>query len=148
MPTYNERILRENVSIPVETVNEIIQELPQQSVALTRMRKVRMSSKTRKQPVLASLPVAYWVDGDTGLKQTTKATWDNVVMTAEELAALPLFERLQRRIIDGERNGLEADLDAALLDRPALEALAEHYPANQRRVGLGECVQLVGGGHG
>ena len=88
MPTYNERILRENVSVPVETVNEIIQELPQQSVALTRMRKVRMSSKTRKQPVLASLPVAYWVDGDTGLKQTTKATWDNVTMTAEELAAL------------------------------------------------------------
>ena len=44
MPTYNERILRENVSVPVETVNEIIQELPQQSVALTRMRKVRMSS--------------------------------------------------------------------------------------------------------
>ncbi|HEX5511012.1 MAG TPA: methionine synthase [Actinomycetales bacterium] len=33
---------------------------------------------------------------------------------AAELAALPLGERLQRRIIDGERQGLEADLDAAL----------------------------------
>ncbi|MGA3524786.1 methionine synthase [Melissospora conviva] len=33
---------------------------------------------------------------------------------AEELAALPLEERLKRRIIDGERNGLEADLDAAM----------------------------------
>ena len=33
---------------------------------------------------------------------------------AEELAALPLFERLERRIVDGERQGLEADLDAAL----------------------------------
>ncbi|MDI3390303.1 homocysteine S-methyltransferase family protein, partial [Streptomyces sp. B-S-A8] len=32
---------------------------------------------------------------------------------AEELAALPLEERLQRRIIDGEKNGLEADLDEA-----------------------------------
>ena len=32
----------------------------------------------------------------------------------QELAALPLWERLQRRIIDGERNGLEADLDEAL----------------------------------
>ena len=85
---YDQRILRENVSIPVETVNQIIQELPGQSVALTRMRKVRMSSKTRKQPVLASLPAAYWVDGDAGMKQTTKATWDNVVMTAEELASL------------------------------------------------------------
>ncbi|MFB9547233.1 methionine synthase [Micromonospora sagamiensis] len=33
---------------------------------------------------------------------------------AEELAALPLEERLKRRIIDGERNGLEADLEAAM----------------------------------
>ncbi|MDP9399045.1 MAG: methionine synthase, partial [Actinomycetota bacterium] len=33
---------------------------------------------------------------------------------AAELAALPLGERLQRRIVDGERNGLEADLDEAL----------------------------------
>ena len=37
---------------------------------------------------------------------------------AEELAALPLEERLKRRIIDGERNGLEADLDTAMADGP------------------------------
>jgi 5-methyltetrahydrofolate--homocysteine methyltransferase len=40
---------------------------------------------------------------------------------AEELAALPLEERLKRRIIDGEKNGLEADLDEALQTRPALD---------------------------
>ncbi|WP_326843543.1 methionine synthase [Streptomyces sp. NBC_01558] len=40
---------------------------------------------------------------------------------AEELAALPLDERLKRRIIDGEKNGLEADLETALQDRPALD---------------------------
>ena len=40
---------------------------------------------------------------------------------AAELAALPLWERLKRRIIDGERTGLEDDLDAALAQRPALE---------------------------
>ncbi|WGP09686.1 methionine synthase [Streptomyces sp. SH5] len=40
---------------------------------------------------------------------------------AEELMALPLEERLQRRIIDGEKNGLEADLDEALRDTPALD---------------------------
>ncbi|MFF0104042.1 methionine synthase [Streptomyces hirsutus] len=39
---------------------------------------------------------------------------------AEELASLPLDERLKRRIIDGERNGLEADLDQALETRKAL----------------------------
>ncbi|KOU54662.1 methionine synthase [Streptomyces sp. WM6378] len=40
---------------------------------------------------------------------------------AEELLALPLEERLQRRIIDGEKNGLEADLDEALQTAPALD---------------------------
>ncbi|MFD4559196.1 methionine synthase [Streptomyces sp. NPDC058469] len=40
---------------------------------------------------------------------------------AEELAALPLDERLKRRIIDGEKNGLEADLAEALTTRPALD---------------------------
>ncbi|MBO0870948.1 MAG: dihydropteroate synthase, partial [Micromonosporaceae bacterium] len=39
---------------------------------------------------------------------------------AQELAQLPLTERLKRRIIDGERNGLEADLDAAMQDVPPL----------------------------
>ncbi len=40
---------------------------------------------------------------------------------AAELARLPLWERLKRRIIDGERKGLEADLDEGLTQRPALE---------------------------
>ncbi|GAA4067991.1 methionine synthase [Actinomadura miaoliensis] len=40
---------------------------------------------------------------------------------AAELAALPLWERLKRRIIDGELDGLNADLDEALTQRPALE---------------------------
>jgi 5-methyltetrahydrofolate--homocysteine methyltransferase len=40
---------------------------------------------------------------------------------AEELAALPLDERLKRRIIDGEKNGLETDLAEALETRPALD---------------------------
>ncbi|WP_207892669.1 methionine synthase [Micromonospora sp. MW-13] len=43
---------------------------------------------------------------------------------AEELAALPLEERLKRRIIDGERNGLEADLDTAMAEgRSALSII-------------------------
>jgi 5-methyltetrahydrofolate--homocysteine methyltransferase len=39
---------------------------------------------------------------------------------AQELAGLPLDERLKRRIIDGERNGLEADLDEQLGSMSAL----------------------------
>ena len=42
---------------------------------------------------------------------------------AAELAALPLGERLRRRIIDGERTGLEPDLDEALQTRDALDII-------------------------
>ena len=54
---------------------------------------------------------------------------------AEELAALPLEERLQRRIIDGERNGLEGDLDEALSERPALEIVNDTLLAGMKVVG-------------
>ena len=54
---------------------------------------------------------------------------------AEELAALPLEERLKRRIIDGEKNGLEADLDAALAERPALDIVNETLLDGMKTVG-------------
>ncbi|MGV9403135.1 methionine synthase [Streptomyces sp. NPDC003667] len=54
---------------------------------------------------------------------------------AEELAALPLEERLKRRIIDGERNGLEADLDEALRDRPALDIVNDTLLDGMKVVG-------------
>ncbi|MBQ1091084.1 methionine synthase [Streptomyces sp. B93] len=54
---------------------------------------------------------------------------------AEELAALPLEERLKRRIIDGERNGLEADLDAALTERPALDIVNDTLLDGMKVVG-------------
>ncbi|WP_328741847.1 methionine synthase [Streptomyces caniferus] len=54
---------------------------------------------------------------------------------AEELLALPLEERLQRRIIDGEKNGLEADLDEALQGRPALEIVNDTLLEGMKVVG-------------
>ncbi|MFE6057376.1 methionine synthase [Streptomyces sp. NPDC056431] len=53
----------------------------------------------------------------------------------EELLALPLDERLKRRIIDGEKNGLEADLDEALATRPALEIVNEILLDGMKTVG-------------
>ncbi|MFE6071146.1 methionine synthase [Streptomyces sp. NPDC056525] len=53
----------------------------------------------------------------------------------EELLALPLEERLKRRIIDGEKNGLEADLDEALASRPALEIVNEILLDGMKTVG-------------
>ncbi|MFF0222430.1 methionine synthase [Streptomyces sp. NPDC004629] len=54
---------------------------------------------------------------------------------AEELAALPLEERLKRRIIDGERNGLDADLDEALRTRKALDIVNETLLDGMKVVG-------------
>ncbi len=54
---------------------------------------------------------------------------------AEELLALPLDERLQRRIIDGERNGLESDLDAAMVDRSPLDIINDTLLAGMKTVG-------------
>ncbi len=54
---------------------------------------------------------------------------------AQELAALPLSERLQRRIIDGEKVGLEADLDEALQTRPALEIVNDTLLEGMKVVG-------------
>ncbi|WP_327104607.1 methionine synthase [Nonomuraea glycinis] len=54
---------------------------------------------------------------------------------AEELAALPLWERLKRRIIDGEKKGLETDLDDALAQRPALEIINEVLLDGMKTVG-------------
>ena len=54
---------------------------------------------------------------------------------AEELAALPLSERLARRIVDGERSGLEDDLDVALQTRPALEIINDTLLGGMKVVG-------------
>jgi 5-methyltetrahydrofolate--homocysteine methyltransferase len=54
---------------------------------------------------------------------------------AAELAALPLFERLERRIVDGERNGLAEDLDAAIGQRPALQIINDTLLSGMRTVG-------------
>jgi len=54
---------------------------------------------------------------------------------AEALAALPLSERLEHRIIDGERNGLEADLDEAMAVRPPLEIINDTLLSGMKVVG-------------
>ena len=55
---------------------------------------------------------------------------------AEALAALPLYERLQRRIIDGEKVGLEDDLNEAMaLGTPPLEIINTHLLEGMKIVG-------------
>ena len=58
------------------------------------------------------------------------------ITRAAELAALPLIERLERRIIDGEKVGLEADLDEAMASGiNPLAIINEHLLSGMKTVG-------------
>jgi HK97 family phage major capsid protein len=83
-----EAIIREQV------VQTIFQDAPKQSAFMSMAKKLpNMTSKQTRIRVLDFLPTAYWVDGDTGMKQTTRQAWDNVYLTAGELAVIvPISE--------------------------------------------------------
>jgi HK97 family phage major capsid protein len=72
-----------------EQVSEImLQGLQTQSAALNMFTRINVPTNQTRFPVLSALPNAYWVNGDTGLKQTTEAAWDNKYINIEELAAI------------------------------------------------------------
>ncbi len=72
-----------------QLVNTIFQDAPKASVFMSLGRKLpNMTSKQTRIPVLDLLPMAYWVNGDTGYKQTSQQAWDNVFLTAAELAVI------------------------------------------------------------
>ena len=84
-------ISRTNLSglIPEPVSREIIQGVVQESAVLSMGRRLpNMTSKTQTLNVLDSLPVAYFVDGDTGAKKTTNMAWDKKKIYAEEIAVI------------------------------------------------------------
>jgi HK97 family phage major capsid protein len=103
--------------VPEPLSASIIQELPKQSAALALCKKTVLSTKTERMPVLDVLPVAYWVGGDTGLKQTSQQEWKNVVLVVEELACIipipqaylddadvPIWDEVQPRMVEAAGN--------------------------------------------
>jgi HK97 family phage major capsid protein len=91
MAVYNSLQARADVAsyLPTTYTRSLITEiLPQQSAAMKLFRNIRMSSKELTYPVLSAFPLAYWVNGDTGLKQTTEMAWQDKTITAEELAVI------------------------------------------------------------
>ena len=54
---------------------------------------------------------------------------------AEALAALPLFERLSQRIIDGEKTGIETDLDAAMAEKSPIDIINQDLLGGMKTVG-------------
>lgn len=117
--------------VPEPLAADIIQELPAQSTVMQMARKVPMSTRTQRMPVLDTLPTAYFVNGDSGLKQTTSMEWANVSLIVEEIAALvpcpdayiddasiPIWDELKPRMVEA----FAKKIDAATLfgvDKPS-----------------------------
>ena len=84
-------IERDNLAgmIPEPVTREIFQGVVEQSAVLRVGRKLpNMTSKTQTINVLDMLPIAYWVDGDMGFKQTAAQAWEKKKLHAEELAVI------------------------------------------------------------
>ncbi len=90
MPTYNSLISRTDAAamVPEEVSSAMLTNLEASSVVLNLGTRIPMARNQERFPVLTALPTAYFVSGDTGLKQTTEAAWDSKYMYVEEIATI------------------------------------------------------------
>lgn len=87
---YNNITSRTDVQalIPEEVSDEMLGKATEQSAVLSMFRRVPVGRNQVRFPVITALPMAYWVTGDTGLKQTTEANWSNKYLNIEEIATV------------------------------------------------------------
>jgi len=73
--------------IPTEAAASVIKAAAEQSVALQLARRVRMTTRDFEQPILSETVEAYWVQAGER-KMTDSASWEGVMLHAEELAVI------------------------------------------------------------
>lgn len=112
---YNSLVTRANAAalVPEQVSNQMLTNLQAQSAVLGLGTRIPLSRNQVRFPVLSALPTAYFVSGDTGLKQTTTAAWANKNLYVEELATIvPIPEA----VLD------DADFDVWGAIQPLMEA--------------------------
>jgi HK97 family phage major capsid protein len=87
---YNSLTTRIDVAplIPEQVATQMLGKAVEDSAVLQMFRHIPVARNQVRFPIISALPVAYWVTGDTGLKQTTEMAWDNKFMQIEELATI------------------------------------------------------------
>ena len=85
-----------NALIPVPLANQIFASVAENSAVLSLARRLpNMTAQQLRLPVMNMLPAAYFLAGDTDAKPTTKVTWENKVIVAEEVAVIvPVSENV------------------------------------------------------
>jgi HK97 family phage major capsid protein len=74
--------------VPEEVSNAMLKKLSETSAVLSNFTRVPISRNQERFPILSALPIAGFINGDTGLKQTTETNWDNKFMNVEEIACI------------------------------------------------------------
>lgn len=88
---FNSLISRNDAAalIPEEVSNAILNQVGASNPLLTLARRLpNMARAQQRMPVLSAMASAYFVTGDTGLKQTSEFNWSNKYLDAEELAVI------------------------------------------------------------
>ena len=119
---YNSLVSRTDTAalVPEEVSSAMLTNLSAESAVLSLGTRIPLSRNQTRFPVLSALPNAYFVSGDTGLKQTTEAAWADKNMYVEEIAAAMEAALEDRR---GELADLEDEIGN--LEEQARQAAAQ-----------------------
>lgn len=87
---YNSLVSRTDVAarVPEQVSTAMLTNLEAKSAVLELGTRVPVATNQTRFPVLSALPTAYFVSGDTGLKQTSEAAWDSKYLYIEEIATI------------------------------------------------------------
>lgn len=87
---YNNLISRTDAAAMIrEVVSDLmLGGITTTSAVLSLFTRINVPTNQTRFPVVSALPTAYFVNGDTGLKQTTEVNWANKYLDVEELAAI------------------------------------------------------------
>lgn len=107
--------------MPEDVANAIMGEVEQSSAAMQLFAHYQMPRAQTRIPVISALPLAYFVNGDTGLKQTTEVDWTNKFLNAEEIAAIvpipenvlddsafPIWDEIRPRLVEAVARTFDA----------------------------------------
>jgi HK97 family phage major capsid protein len=89
--SFNNIVSRQDMApllVPEAVSTAMLDDVTYSSAALSLGRRIAMPSASARFPIRSALPVANFVNGDTGQKQTTELSFDNRFMYVEEIAAI------------------------------------------------------------
>ena len=113
---YNSLISRTDAAplIPEEASREILKSVQETNPLLRLARRLpNMARGQMRMPVMSALATAYFVSGDTGLKQTSEVNWANVYVDAEEVACIV---PIAQSVLDDSDFDIWAEVRPAMVD--------------------------------